>query len=35
MSPKKEVRRLPTRQHITEIKYTGRNYSREKICEIE
>ena len=35
MAPKREVRRLPTRQHVTEFKYSGRNYSRRKIVQIE
>ena len=35
MAPKGEVRRLPTRQHVTEFKYSGRRYSRRKIIQIE
>ena len=35
MAPKREVRRLPTRQHVTEFKYSGRRYSRRKIIQIE
>ena len=36
MSTNREFRRLPTRHHITEIKFTGRQFSRERIAhEIE
>ena len=35
MAPKREVRRLPTRRGITEFSYSGRNYSRRKIAQIE
>ncbi len=36
MSTNREARRLPTRHHIIEIKFTGRQFSRERIAhEIE
>ena len=36
MSTNRVFRRLPTRHHITEIKFTGRQFSRERIAhEIE
>src|ERR1051326_992386 len=35
MAPRREVRRLPTQQHITEFRYSGRRYSRRKIAQIE
>lgn len=35
MAPKREVRRLPTKQHITEIKYSGRGYSRRYVSKID
>jgi hypothetical protein len=31
MSTKRKSRRLPTRQHIVEIKFTGHNFSRRRI----
>src|ERR1044071_4128576 len=36
MTTNRIFRRLPTRHHITEIKFTGRQFSRERIAhEIE
>ena len=36
MSTNRVFRRLPTRHHITEIKFTGRQFSRKRIAhEIE
>ena len=36
MSTNREARRLTTRHHIIEIKFTGRQFSRERIAhEIE
>src|SRR5215467_13847750 len=31
MTPKREIRRLPTRQNISEIKFSGSNFSRRRI----
>src|SRR5579871_1954454 len=35
MAPNREVRRLPTRENIIEIRYTGYRFSRRRIAEIE
>ena len=31
MTPKREIRRLPTRQNISEIKFSGSNFSRRRV----